>query len=400
MDQQHLLIINAGSSSLKLTLATAPYYRILAAFLAERLGTDNPTLNQKAPQSASESLATGSGHHEALEACLGRLNEQGLLTREPDAVGHRVVHGGEAFTDSALIDDQVTAAIDACSTLAPLHNPANLAGIRATQALYPDCLQVAVFDTAFHQSLPKAAYHYAVPRALYRDHGVRRYGFHGTSHRWILQQAAGWLEQPPERTSIISAHLGNGCSVTAVRDGLSVDTSMGLTPLEGLVMGTRSGDVDPGLFDFLLRRGYGAEAIHDMLNRESGLLGLSGVSHDMRTLTEAAEDGHEQADLAVNVFCFRLARYIGAMMASLERLDAVVFTGGIGENSPLVRQRTLAHLGIFGLTLDGESNRHPGPAEAAGIHASGTPPVLVIPTDEEQMIALDTHRLTTGKRSA
>ncbi|WP_077531188.1 acetate/propionate family kinase [Vreelandella utahensis] len=398
MDQQHLLIINAGSSSLKLTLATAPDYQVLGAFLAERLGTDNPTLNQKAPQSASESLASGSGHHEALEACLKRLKTQGLLSREPDAVGHRVVHGGEAFTDSALIDDQVTAAIDGCSTLAPLHNPANLAGIRATRSLYPDCPQVAVFDTAFHQSLPATAYHYAVPQALYHDHGVRRYGFHGTSHRWILQQAAGWLERPPERTSIISAHLGNGCSVTAVRNGRSVDTSMGLTPLEGLVMGTRSGDVDPGLFDFLLRRGYGAEAIHDMLNRESGLLGLSGVSHDMRTLTEAAQDGHEQANLAVNVFCFRLARYIGAMMASLERLDALVFTGGIGENSPLVRQRTLAHLSIFGLALDEASNRNP--ESAAAIHAPGTPPVLVIPTDEEQMIALDTQRLTTTGRTA
>ncbi|MGM0449607.1 MAG: acetate/propionate family kinase [Pseudomonadota bacterium] len=379
MDQQHLLIINAGSSSLKLTLAALPEYTVLAAFLAERLGTGAPTLHQKTPQSASESLAADAGHHEALEACLERLREQGVLTRAPDAVGHRVVHGGERFTDSARIDEEVIDAIEACSSLAPLHNPANLEGIRALQALYPNVPQVAVFDTAFHQTLPKAAYHYAVPHTLYREHGLRRYGFHGTSHRWILQQAAERLGQTPEQTSIISAHLGNGCSVTAVRDGRSVDTSMGLTPLEGLVMGTRSGDVDPGLFDFLLRRGYTAEAIHDMLNRESGLLGLSGLSQDMRTLTEAAEDGNEQADLAVNVFCFRLARYIGAMMASLDRLDALVFTGGIGENSALVRQRTLERLGIFGLARES---------------------ILVIPTDEEQMIALDTQRLTNTRRDA
>ena len=379
MDQQQLLIINAGSSSLKLTLASLPDYTVVAAFLAERLGTDNPDISQKGPQAATESLAAGAGHHEALEAALERLGEQGLLTRAPDAVGHRVVHGGERFTDSALVTSEVIDAIEACSPLAPLHNPANLAGIRAMQNLYPDCPQVAVFDTAFHQSLPEAAYHYAIPHELYREHGVRRYGFHGTSHRWILQQAARRLGQAPEQTSLISAHLGNGCSVTAVRDGQSVDTSMGLTPLEGLVMGTRSGDVDPGLFDFLLSRGYTAEAIHDMLNRESGLLGISGLSHDMRTLTEAAEEGHERADLAVNVFCFRLARYIGSMMASLDRLDALVFTGGIGENSTLVRQRTLARLGIFGLTQE---------------------QILVIPTDEEQMIALDTQRLTNGGRNA
>ncbi|MEQ6884849.1 acetate kinase [Salicola sp. Rm-C-2C1-2] len=399
MNQKHLLIINAGSSSLKLTLATLPNYTVLAAFLAERLGADTPTLTQKAPQSACTPLSTGSSHQQALEACLERLQEQGLLTHEPDAVGHRVVHGGESFTDSALIDEQIITAIDTCSTLAPLHNPANLAGIRAIQTLYPDCPQVAVFDTAFHQSLPQAAYHYAVPRTLYEEHGVRRYGFHGTSHRWILQQASEWLNQAPERTAIISAHLGNGCSVTAVHEGQSVDTSMGLTPLEGLVMGTRSGDVDPGLFDFLLRRGYGAQAIHDMLNRESGLLGLSGVSHDMRTLTKAAADGHEQADLAVNVFCFRLARYIGAMMASLDRLDALVFTGGIGENSATVRQRTLAHLGIFGIAVDETANNQTETDTATSIQASGGPPVLVIPTDEEQMIALDTQRLTNARRT-
>lgn len=396
MDQQQLLIINAGSSSLKLTLATLPDYRVLAAFLAERLGAEDPILNQKAPQTASDSLANGSAHQQALEACLARLNEQGVLTREPDAVGHRVVHGGEAFSDSAPIDERVTAAIEACTPLAPLHNPANLAGIRAIQNLYPQCPQVAVFDTAFHQSLPETAYHYAIPHSLYEEHGVRRYGFHGTSHRWILQQAAQWLDQQPAHTSIISAHLGNGCSVTAVRDGQSVDTSMGLTPLEGLVMGTRSGDIDPGLFDFLLRRGYSAETIHAMLNHESGLLGLSGISHDMRTLTEAAEDGHQQADLAVNVFCFRLARYIGAMMASLGQLDALVFTGGIGENSPLVRQRTLAHLGIFGLALDETTNNNAEKGATTALQTQGAPPVLVIPTDEEQMIALDTQRLTNA----
>ena len=350
-----VLVINCGSSSLKVALFDTSLNK-LAAGLAERIGGPDAFASLTGTRDTLP-LATNAGHKEALQTLIDALRAQGLLREAPVAIGHRVVHGGETFREAALINNPVLSAIHECASLAPLHNPVNLVGIEATRELFPGVSQVAVFDTAFHQTLPDYAYRYALPERLYKDWGVRRYGFHGTSHSFMASETARLLNQSPETTSIISAHLGNGCSITAIRDGASVDTSMGLTPLEGLVMGTRSGDIDPGLFDFLRSKGINAEDLHRLLNHDSGLLGLSGETNDMRSLCELAEQGHQASALAIEVFCFRLARYIAAMMASLTRLDALVFTGGIGENSALVRSKTLAHLSLVGLSLDAERNR-------------------------------------------
>ncbi|MDL0433096.1 acetate kinase [Marinobacter sp. TBZ242] len=381
-----ILTVNCGSSSLKVALFDAQLQK-LASGLAERLGKDDAFATIKGRPDRIE-LTAGATHESALRALVSALQDCGLLDAPPVAIGHRVVHGGETFRKAALIDEDVLTAIEDCANLAPLHNPVNLAGIRATTNLFPDVPQVAVFDTAFHHTLPQKAYLYAVPQRLYRDWGVRRYGFHGTSHQFMATEAARLLGKTPATTSIISAHLGNGCSITAIRDGNSVDTSMGLTPLEGLVMGTRSGDVDPGLFDFLANKGMNAEEVHRILNNESGLLGLSGQTNDMRALCELADHDHEPSRTAIDVFCFRLARYIGAMMASLNQLDALVFTGGIGENSSLVRKKTLAHLGLFGFTMDEELNAHHGSISDGQIEGADSRfRVLVIPTNEELVIA-------------
>ena len=387
-----LLVVNCGSSSLKLAIYTLPEYRIQAAAVAERLNSGEAILRLKAPTESTQILEQDD-HRTAIRSALALFARAGVLDAQPDGIGHRVVHGGEAFTGSVLITEAVQNSIESCASLAPLHNPANLEGIRILQELYPEVPQVAVFDTAFHQTLPRQAYLYALPYSLYQTHGVRRYGFHGTSHRFMLTQAASRLGKEEFQTSLISAHLGNGCSITAIRNGQSVDTSMGLTPLEGLVMGTRSGDIDPGLFDFFLNKGWAPQEINRMLNRDSGLQGVSGLSNDMRTLVEAANEGNDQADLAVDVFCFRLARYIGAMMASLEDLDALVFTGGIGENSAAVRSRTLKQLSLLGFHLDEKANADHGRSTQGAIHARDGHTVLVIPTDEERVIASDTAQL-------
>jgi acetate kinase len=308
-----------------------------------------------------------------------------------------VVHGGEAFTSSELIDSAVLTRIEALAGLAPLHQPFNLLGIRAMQALFPALPQVAVFDTAFHQTMPERAYLYAVPQALYREHGVRRYGFHGISHRYVAGEAARVLGLDPARCALITAHLGNGCSATAIEDGRSVDTSMGLSPLEGLVMGTRSGDVDPGLHEFLAERlNLDVAGVTALLNRESGLLGLSELSNDMRRLTEAAKRGHQRAALAVEIFCYRLAKHLAALVVPLGRLDALVFTGGIGENAVGVRARVVALLEHLGLRLDGDRNADHG-AGSGGVITSDDPPVAaVVATDEELLIASDTAALIRG----
>lgn len=392
-----VLVINCGSSSLKVALFDTALNK-LASGLAERIGGPDAFANLTGTRDTLP-LANNADHKEALQTLMDALRAQGLLREAPVAIGHRVVHGGETFREAALITDPVLSAIDECASLAPLHNPVNLAGIEATCELFPDVPQVAVFDTAFHQTLPDYAYRYALPKRFYQDWGVRRYGFHGTSHSFMASESARLLNQAPETTSIISAHLGNGCSITAIRDGASVDTSMGLTPLEGLVMGTRSGDIDPGLFDFLRSKGIDAEQLHRILNHESGLLGLSGETNDMRSLCELAEQGHEASALAIEVFCFRLARYIAAMMASFTRLDALVFTGGIGENSALVRSKTLAHLGLIGFSLDTERNRDHGKQSEYHIGSGDSRfPILVIPTNEERVIA--SEALTTARSGA
>lgn len=381
-----ILVVNCGSSSLKVALFTREDER-LASILAERLNTPEATIRVSGESEAIAVSGNGS-HKEALSKVIGLLRQRNLLGDAPLAVGHRVVHGGETFKEPALINDKVLDAICDCIALAPLHNPVNLVGIEAAQQLFPGIPQVAVFDTAFHQSLPEHAYLYALPQRFYADWGVRRYGFHGTSHQFMAEESARLLNKPIEDTSIISAHLGNGCSISAIRNGKSVDTSMGLTPLEGLVMGTRSGDVDPGLFDFLASKGLDTDEVDRILNRSSGLLGLSGETNDMRTLTRLADEGHKLASVAIDVFCFRLARYIGAMMASLSQLDALVFTGGIGENSSRVRTQTLAHLKLLGFALDEDQNERNGKNSNHRIHAPDSRfPIMVIPTNEELVIA-------------
>lgn len=381
-----ILVVNCGSSSLKIALFTRQDQSLIN-ILAENLSTPAARIRISGEPGSTPVPGDGS-HYEALNEIIGLLRQRALIADAPAAIGHRVVHGGETFKEPSLIDRQVLDAIRSCSALAPLHNPVNLVGIEAAQQLFPGIPQVAVFDTAFHQTLPEHAYWYGVPQRYYRDWGVRRYGFHGTSHQFMAEETARLLGKPVSETSLISAHLGNGCSITAIRDGKSTDTSMGLTPLEGLVMGTRSGDVDPGLFDFLSKKGLTIEEINRALNRDSGLLGLSGETNDMRTLAQLADEGHAGARLAIDVFCFRLARYIGAMTASLSSLDALVFTGGIGENSALVRHKTLAHLSLLGLTLDEERNRGNGRHSACRIEGNDSRyPVLVIPTNEELVIA-------------
>lgn len=390
-----LLVVNAGSSSLKLALFGDDLETPLASALAERLNTADAKAAVKTSDTPVVPLPEYADHQTAVQSLVAVFRDRGWLPEAPRGIGHRVVHGGERFTASAAITPDVIAGIEDCVALAPLHNPTNLEGIRILQTLFPATPQVAVFDTAFHQSLPRHAYLYALPLEWYERHGVRRYGFHGISHRYILRQAAARLGKPIWETSLISAHLGNGCSVTAIDDGQSRDTSMGFTPLEGLVMGTRSGDIDPGLFDLFSRQGLKPAQISELLNQRSGLLGLSGLSNDMRTLVQAERDGVEAAKVAIDVFCFRLARYIGAMMSSLTHLDALVFTAGVGENSQEVRQRTLHHLALLGFHMDEEANADHGRRQNGAIHLPGSHPILVIPTNEESVIAQDTQDCLT-----
>ena len=325
-------------------------------------------------------------HKVAIEHILAQLSTHFELAAQLIAVGHRVVHGGEHFSQASIIDPEVLQAIRECTPLAPLHNPANIMGIELLSEAFPEVAQVAVFDTAFHQTMPARAFRYALPKALYDELAVRRYGFHGTSHQFVVQAAASFLNKAPEQCSFISAHLGNGASVCAIERGRSVDTSMGMTPLEGLVMGTRSGDIDPGIFAYLLRQGYTGEQIDTLLNKESGLLGISGISNDMRTLEAAAAEGNSDAALAIELFCFRLAKYIAGMRISLERLDGLIFTGGIGENATNIRAKTIALLSGLGFSLD-ESKNTSAAADIEPIHRSDSLPIFVVKTDEEWMIA-------------
>ena len=383
-----VLVINCGSSSIKYALIDADPQAPRLAGLAERLGSSDARMKGK--DSAGESFTQplpNADHADALNAILQRLEG-----RVPGAVGHRIVHGGEHFTQAALIDDSVIEAIETTAALAPLHNPANLAGIAATRKVFPELPQVAVFDTAFHQTLPPRAYRYALPEALYTEHGIRRYGFHGTSHAFVSQRAGelssrgagGWL----------TAHLGNGCSTSAVWNNQSLDTSMGLTPLEGLVMGTRSGDVDPGLHAHLHRQlGWSLDEIDNVLNKQSGLLGLSGLTNDMREVEDQAMAGHPGAKLALDVFCYRIAKSLAALSCALPTLDGVIFTGGIGENSPIVRREVLALLPHFGFSLDEAANEATIRGKEGKLDSAGHqgPEVWVIPTDEEGRIAMETR---------
>ena len=397
----HFLVINCGSSSLKYALydyqpahSDDTKLSLVSEGLAEALGSKQAriTIDLLAPKE-ERIRSECSNHASAIELILNTLEPSYQLSQTLCGVGHRVVHGGEHFKESTLINDNVCSQIKACIPLAPLHNPANLDGIELLKERFPNTPQVAVFDTAFHQSMPSHAYIYALPYGLYKQLGVRRYGFHGSSHRYVSQRAANDLSLE-NGGNFITAHLGNGASVCAIRNGQSVDTSMGMTPLEGLVMGTRSGDIDPGIFDFLLSKGYEPENINQMLNKESGLKGISKLSNDMRTLVASADEGHELSQLAIEIFCYRLAKYIGAMMVALEQIDALIFTGGIGENASLVREKTVSHLKLLGFIINKTANEaRPSPDHLLCISTDDSHRILVINTDEEKMIAEDTQNI-------
>jgi acetate kinase len=389
-----VLVLNSGSSSIKYQLFRFGDWESLASGAITRIGEEESTLSRRwldtrgEAESRQETL-TVADHQAGLECIVSGLRETGALVDvgQLRAVGHRVVHGGEAFHRPTVVDDQVVAAIRDTIPLAPLHNPANLDGIEIARRLFPGVPQVAVFDTAFHQTMPRTSYHYAIPEYLYKEHRVRRYGFHGTSHHYVAKRAAAMLGKPLESCNLITLHLGNGASATAIRDGRSVDTSMGMTPLEGLVMGTRCGDIDPAIHFYLCENlGLDNDGLEDLLNRKSGLLGICGVN-DMREIHRLAAEGDDRAELAIGVFCHRLKKYLGAYYAELGRVDAVVFTGGIGENDPETRSRTCEGLGPLGIQLDLDANR----SEARGERFISTPgsrvKLLVIPTNEELEIA-------------
>lgn len=402
-----VLVLNLGSSSVKYDFLDSTRPDQVFRGLVERIGQPEAVHRAERSGGAEKTPVTAPDHEAALRLVLNALvaPEGGVLPSLEGitAVGHRVVHGGDRYSAPALIDDAVIAEIRKAGTLAPLHNPVNLRGIEVCRQLLPKVPQVAVFDTAFHQSMPRHAYLYAVPYALYEEHQLRRYGFHGTSHKYVAMKAAAHLQQSFRQVRLITCHLGNGASVTAVDHGRVIDTSMGLTPLEGLVMGTRSGDVDPGLVLHLQTQlGMTAKDVDTLLNRESGLKGLSGLSNDMRELVAAAEEGHPRAILAVQVFCYRLKKYIGAYTAALGGLDALVFTGGIGEHSGWIRSRACQGLAHMGIAIDEERNQaaRPEVGSAADIGAEDAAVrVLVVPTDEEGMIARETETVLRQHRA-
>ena len=392
-----ILVLNCGSSSMKAAVLDGVTGESFLTVLAEKLGSADALITTKF-QGEKEVFyfKEHTSHDHAVKKLLQILQQHGL-NKGIIAVGHRVVHGGETFHASTLITREVLEDIEHCIPLAPLHNPAHLLGIHAAQEAFPDLPHVAVFDTSFHQTMPEHAYLYAIPRKYYRQNAVRRYGFHGTSYRYVSQAAAEMLERPLDELCMVVAHLGNGASVTAIKNGISVDTSMGLTPLEGLIMGTRSGDIDPSIFEFLFdNKHMSIRQINSMLNKDSGLLGISELSNDCRTLEEHAALGHDGAILALNMFAYRLAKYIASMTVATGRLDALVFTGGIGENSVSMRQRVMQHLSFLGVHVDDEANQAMVGGQAGAINAaSDTVLTLVVPTNEELMIAQDTYALTT-----
>ncbi|MCS6859504.1 MAG: acetate kinase [Abditibacteriales bacterium] len=393
-----VLVINAGSSSIKFQLFNMEDESCQVRGLVDRIHSSESYLSYTVTNQGQLGKPLGAvDYYQALERIVASLTEPtaGVLhdVTEISAVGHRVVHGGEEFVASTLITDEVEKAIERCAELAPLHNPPNLMGIRASRRLLPDIPQVAVFDTAFHQTLPEHAFCYAIPYELYRQLGVRRYGFHGTSFRYVCGRVAELMGQPLASLNLVACHLGNGCSIAAVREGKCIDTSMGLTPLEGLVMGTRAGDIDPALPAFLTEKlGINLSEAMDLLNRRSGLLGLSGLSSDVRDLERAMSQGDHRAQLALKVYGYRVRKYIGAYAAALGGLDAVVFTGGVGENSAWVRAEACTGLEFLGLVLDAQRNRQGDPERF--IHAAGARvQVWIVPTNEELMIARDTAQI-------
>lgn len=396
-----ILVINCGSSSLKYQLIDSETEKAIAVGLCERIGIDGRLVHTPAGKEKVVLDISLADHEAAVTEVLSALtnSEYGVIDslKEIDAIGHRVVHGGEHFTKSVLIDDEVIEAIKECNDLAPLHNPANLIGIDACKKIMPGVPMVAVFDTAFHQTMPKKAYTYALPFEYYDKYKLRRYGFHGTSHSYVSRRAAMAAGLDYENSKIIVCHLGNGASVSAVLNGRSVDTSMGLTPLEGLIMGTRSGDIDPAIIEFIAKKeNKGLDEIMTLLNKKSGVYGMSGVSSDFRDLEAAANDGNQHAKDATEVFVYRTAKYIGSYAAAMNGVDAIAFTAGLGENDKSIRQRICDYLGYLGVAIDPEKNNTRG-KEAVITTEDSKVKVLVIPTNEELAIARDTAALTAKR---
>lgn len=393
-----ILVINCGSSSLKYQLIDMSKEEVLAKGLVERIGIEGSKLTQKVEGRDKYIVQQPmSDHQEAIQFVIDALvdDKNGVISSmsEIAAVGHRVVHGGEKYAQSVIIDDSVMEALNDCVKLAPLHNPPNITGILACKALLPNVPMVAVFDTAFHQTMPKESYVYALPYELYEKHGIRRYGFHGTSHKYVSNEAAKMLGKDIKDLKIVTCHLGNGASITAIKDGKSLDTSMGFTPLEGLVMGTRSGDIDPAVVTYMMQQlNMTAAEVDDLLNKKSGILGISGVSSDFRDVEDEMNEGNDKAKLALDIFHYRVRKYIGSYVAAMDGIDCLVFTAGLGENSPETREAVCEGLGALGIKMDKSKNNFKGRQE--DISASDAKvKVLVIPTDEELMIARDTLNL-------
>lgn len=395
-----VLVLNCGSSSLKYQLVDMDNEAVLCKGLVERIGIEGSILKHEKDGMEGKHIVEEpmKDHKDAIGHVLSAVADSkvGAVKEmsEIDAVGHRIVHGGEKFASSAVLTDEVVAAIKDCSDLAPLHNPANLMGVEACKAILPDVPMVAVFDTAFHQTMPKKSFMYGLPHELYTKHGVRRYGFHGTSHLYVSQKAAEMLGKKPEEVKIITCHLGNGASITAVDGGKSVDTSMGLTPLEGLIMGTRCGDIDPAIIPFVMKKeGLDADGVDRLMNKESGVYGMTGISSDFRDIEDAAAEGNELAINALDAYAQRVKKYIGAYAAEMNGVDAIVFTAGLGENGISMREMICADMDFMGIKLDAEKNNVRGKDRIISADDSKVK-VLLIPTNEELMIARDTLRLS------
>ena len=393
----NVLVINCGSSSLKYQLINSDTESVLAKGLCERIGIDGRLTYQKAGGEKEVTEPAMPTHKEAIQLVLDALtNEKTGAVKslaEVNAVGHRVVHGGEKFANSVVINEEVLKAIEECNDLAPLHNPANLIGIHACRELMPGVPMVVVFDTAFHQTMPEKAYLYGLPYEYYEKYAVRRYGFHGTSHSFVSKHAAEFLGLDLNNSKIIVAHLGNGASISAVLNGKCVDTSMGLTPLEGLVMGTRSGDIDPAIVEFIAKKeNLDISGVMNVLNKKSGVQGISRLSSDFRDLENGMDEGNKLCAAAIEVFCYRVAKYIGSYVAAMNGVDAIAFTAGIGENAPLVREKVLAYLGYLGISVDAEANGKRGD-DCVISTADSKVKVAVIPTNEELAICRETVAL-------
>ena len=391
-----IIAINAGSSSLKFQLFEMPNEEVITKGLIERIGLSDSVFNITVNGEKQTEITDIPNHEVAVELLLSKLTGLGIIKSldEIEGVGHRVVHGGEEFQDSVLINDEVIEKIEKLSELAPLHNPANLTGIKAFRNVLPNVPAVAVFDTAFHQTMPESSFLYSLPYELYEKYGIRKYGFHGTSHKYVSERAAEMLGRPLEQLRLISCHLGNGASITAIEGGKSIDTSMGFTPLAGVTMGTRSGDIDPALIPYIMEKiNKTAEEVLEGLNKKSGMLGLSGFSSDLRDIEQKAEEGNERAEMALSVFASHIHKYIGSYAARMSGVDAIIFTAGIGENSDTIRARVLNGLEFMGVYWDPALNKLRG--EERFISYPHSPvKVMVIPTDEEVMIARDVLRLS------